>query len=103
MTENLRYTFVHEDRRAGASSRYLGADTALGGASGQGGRECERCDEELRALSYHDLPLAAGGEARRGEGVASAPTPGAEPEADAGAEAEGAALDQWQGSAAVWF
>src|SRR5208282_1041206 len=99
----MHYTCVDEGRWSNAAARYFRADSALGGAPGQGGREPEQRDEELRTVSYDGLSLAAGGQARRREGVASAPAPGPEREAHPGAEAQSAAVDQWQGSAAVWL
>src|ERR1700737_528702 len=77
ISANVSYTVTHEDRWANASSRHLGADPALGSAPGQGRRESEQRDEELWTLSDHDLPLAASGEARRRESVASAQAHGA--------------------------
>src|SRR5437867_1963939 len=100
----LVYTSLHEaaeDRWSNAASRYVGDDSALGGASGGSRRESEQCDEELRAVPYHDLSLVAGGETRRRKSIAGAPAPGAATEAHPCAEVEGAALDQWQGSAPV--
>src|SRR5438874_2659353 len=59
----LVYTSLHEaaeDRWSNAASRYVGDDSALGGASGGSRRESEQCDEELRAVPDHDLSLVAG-------------------------------------------
>jgi hypothetical protein len=100
----LVYTSLHEtaeDRWSNATSRHLGDDSALGRASGQSGRESEQRDAELRTMPYHDLPLAAGGRTRRRERIAGAPASGAATEAHAGAEVEGTAVDQRQGSAPV--
>src|SRR5438128_12063004 len=76
----LVYTSLHEaaeDRWSNTASRYVGDDSALGGASGGSRRESEQCDEELRAVPYHDLSLVAGGETRRRKSIAGAPAPGA--------------------------
>src|SRR5438309_1208214 len=100
-TEATRDMKRRAPRRPDTLARDLGDDPPDGGPAGEGRRSPERCHQELWAVSHHDLQMAGGRAARGRSGPHGAETSGTETRPDAATETPGAALDQWQGPAAV--